>query len=139
MVDEVRSTTDARCPIEFSTRDLPAAALADESLLRHILLNLLSNAVKYSPPGDPVMFRATRSGNSLVFVVRDEGIGIPEQDLPALFETFRRGSNVGQTPGTGLGLVIVKQSVELHRGTITVESSEGGGTTFTVEIPFSPA
>jgi len=139
MVDEVRSTTDARCPIEFSTRDLPATALADEGLLRHILLNLLSNAVKYSPPGDPVMFRATRNGDSLVFVVRDEGIGIPEQDLPALFETFRRGSNVGQTPGTGLGLVIVKQSVELHRGTISVESSENDGTTFTVEIPFSPA
>ena len=85
------------------------------------------------------MFRATRTCDSLVFVVRDEGIGIPEQDLPVLFETFRRGSNVGQTPGTGLGLVIVKQSVELHRGTITVESFEGGGTTFTVEIPFSPA
>jgi len=139
LVDEVRSTTDARCPIDFSTRDLPATALADESLLRHILLNLLSNAVKYSPPGDPVVFRAALDGDSLVFMVRDEGIGIPEQDLPVLFETFRRGSNVGQTPGTGLGLVIVKQSVELHRGTIAVQTAEGGGTTFTVEIPFSPA
>ncbi|MCW1924887.1 PAS domain S-box protein [Luteolibacter arcticus] len=139
MVDEVRSTTDARCPIDFSTRDLPVEALTDESLLRHILLNLLSNAVKYSPDGAAVTFRAVCEGDSLVFAVRDEGIGIPEQDLPDLFEAFRRGSNVGQTPGTGLGLVIVKQSVELHRGTITVNSRESGGTTFTVEIPFSPA
>ncbi|MCW1887768.1 PAS domain S-box protein [Luteolibacter flavescens] len=139
MVDEVRSTTDARCPIDFSTRALPPEALADESLLRHILLNLLSNAVKYSPDGATVTFRAACEDGALVFHVRDRGIGIPEQDLPGLFEAFRRGSNVGQTPGTGLGLVIVRQSVELHRGTISVESSENGGTTFTVQIPFSPA
>lgn len=135
LVDEVRSTTDARCPIDFSTRDLPDEALADESLLRHILLNLLSNAVKYSPDGVPVTFRATCENHALVFVVRDQGIGIPAQDLPVLFEAFRRGSNVGQMPGTGLGLVIVKQSVELHRGTIGVDTREGGGTAFTVTIP----
>lgn len=135
LVDEVRSTSDARCPIEFSTRDLPDEALADESLLRHILLNLLSNAVKYSPAGASVSFLAMCENGALVFSVRDRGIGIPAQDLPVLFDTFRRGSNVGQTPGTGLGLVIVKQSVELHRGTIAVQSREGGGTAFTVTIP----
>lgn len=138
LVDEVLSTTDSRCPIDFSTRELPEEALADESLLRHILLNLLSNAVKYSPDGKAVKFRATCRDRSLVFLVRDEGIGIPEQDLPVLFEAFRRGSNVGQTPGTGLGLVIVKRSVELHHGTIEVDTREGGGTTFTVTIPISP-
>jgi PAS domain S-box-containing protein len=136
LVDEVCSTTDARCPIDFSTRDLPDEAMADEGLLRHILLNLLSNAVKYSPDGAAVFFRAAREGTSTVFVIRDQGIGIPEEDLPVLFEAFRRGSNVGQTPGTGLGLVIVKQSVELHRGTIEVDTREGGGTAFTVTIPF---
>lgn len=135
LVDEVRSTSDARCPIEFSTRDLPDEVLADESLLRHILLNLLSNAVKYSPAGAPVSFLANCEDGELVFSVRDRGIGIPARDLPVLFDTFRRGSNVGQTPGTGLGLVIVKQSVELHRGSIAVDSREGGGTAFTVTIP----
>ena len=138
LVDEVRSTTEARCPIEFSTIGLPDGAMADERLLRHILLNLLSNAVKYSTPGQPVGFRATGADGNITFTVRDQGIGIPEADMPGLFEAFRRGSNVGQTPGTGLGLVIVKQSVELHRGRIDVASHPGAGTTFTVHIPLSP-
>ncbi len=137
LVDEVRSTTDGRCAIEFSTCGLPAEAMADEKLLRHILLNLLNNAVKYSGPGHAVTFRATGDATGMIFIVRDQGIGIPEEDLPVLFEAFRRGSNVGQTPGTGLGLVIVKQSVELHRGTIGVETLQGHGTTFTVSIPLS--
>jgi signal transduction histidine kinase len=137
LVDEVISVTEARCPIEFSTADLPTEAMADERLLRHILLNLLNNGVKYSPDGQAVFFNASVEEGALKFVVRDQGIGIPEKDLPSLFEAFRRGSNVGQTPGTGLGLVIVKQSVELHRGTIVVESEQGSGTSFTVTIPLT--
>ena len=139
LVEEVSSTTDDRCRIEFSTVGLPSEALMDERLLRHILLNLLSNAVKYSPQGQSVMLRATGNDGSITFEIRDHGIGIPEHDLPVLFEAFRRGSNVGQTPGTGLGLVIVKQSVELHLGLIEVNSRQGHGTTFTVTIPLTPA
>lgn len=135
LVDELASISDGRCPIEFSTSGLPAEACADERLLRHILLNLLSNAVKYSPPGKAVIFRAAGGEGELVFSVQDQGIGIPAEELPALFDAFRRGSNVGQTPGTGLGLVIVKQSVKLHGGDIAIDSRVGGGTTFTVTIP----
>ncbi|MES2924592.1 MAG: PAS domain S-box protein [Verrucomicrobiota bacterium] len=137
LVDEVLSTTDGRCPIGFSTTGLPSEVMADERLLRHILLNLLNNAVKYSPDTQPVSFRASAEENSLHFLIRDQGIGIPEDDLPGLFEAFRRGSNVGQTPGTGLGLVIVKQSVALHGGVISIESRPGAGTAFTVTIPLS--
>lgn len=135
LVDELASISDGRCPIEFSTSGLPSEARADERLLRHILLNLLSNAVKYSPPGQTVSFRATGTAEALVFSIADHGIGIPLEDLPVVFDAFRRGSNVGQTPGTGLGLVIVKQSVELHGGRIAIDTREGGGTTFTVTIP----
>ena len=137
LVDELASISNGRCPIEFSTCGLPTEACADERLLRHILLNLLSNAVKYSPPGQPVAFRAGGTEDSLVFSIEDRGIGIPSDDLPVLFDAFSRGSNVGQTPGTGLGLVIVKQSVELHGGRIEIDTREGGGTTFTVTIPTS--
>ena len=137
LVDEVSSVTDARCPIEFSTTDLPSEALVDERLLRHILLNLLNNAVKYSADGQAVCFKALVVDGAARFVIRDQGIGIPEEDLPGLFEAFRRGSNVGQTPGTGLGLVIVKQSVELHQGDIQVDTEQGTGTTFTVTIPLT--
>ncbi|MBB5353513.1 PAS domain S-box-containing protein [Haloferula luteola] len=136
LVDEVASTTEGRCPIEFSTQTRPDHAQADERLLRHILLNLLNNAVKYSPPGQRVTFNACATSEAWVFSISDRGIGIPKSDLPVLFEAFRRGSNVGQTPGTGLGLVIVKQSVELHGGTLAIDSREGEGTTFTVSIPF---
>lgn len=135
LVDELASISDGRCPIEFSTSGLPPEASADERLLRHILLNLLSNAVKYSPPGQAVVFRATGTADALEFSVRDHGIGIPAGDLPVVFDAFRRGSNVGQTPGTGLGLVIVKQNVDLHGGRIAIDTREGGGTTFTVTIP----
>jgi signal transduction histidine kinase len=67
--------------------------------------------------------------------VRDHGIGIPEADARMLFTAFHRGSNVGETPGTGLGMTIVKRCVDLHRGRIAFESNEGGGTVFTVELP----
>jgi signal transduction histidine kinase len=70
-----------------------------------------------------------------VFVIRDSGIGIPESEIPHLFEAFRRGSNVGDAPGTGLGLLIVKRCVELQSGTIGIESRIGQGTTVTVRLP----
>ncbi|RYD46572.1 MAG: HAMP domain-containing histidine kinase, partial [Verrucomicrobiaceae bacterium] len=139
LVEEVTSTTEGRCPIGFSSAGLPSELMADERLLRHILLNLLNNAVKYSPEAKPVTFRATVEDGAVQFLIRDQGIGIPEADMPGLFEAFRRGSNVGQTPGTGLGLVIVKQGVGLHGGSIDVESITGAGTAFTVSIPFSSA
>jgi signal transduction histidine kinase len=135
LIDELASISDGRCPIEFSTSGLPPEARADERLLRHILLNLLSNAVKYSPPGRAVVFRAIGTADALEFSIKDQGIGIPEDDVPVVFDAFRRGSNVGQTPGTGLGLVIVRQSVDLHGGRIAIDTREGGGTTFTVTIP----
>lgn len=135
IVDEVHSTSSARCPIRFFTAGVPAEILADERLLRHVLINLLSNAVKYSEEGEAVVFQVTGAENALRFHVRDRGIGIPQEDQVRLFDAFQRGSNVGQRPGTGLGLVIVKQSVELHGGTIEVESEVGSGTTVLVSIP----
>lgn len=139
LVDEIHSVTSARCPIEFFTASLPRQTLADERLLRHILLNLLNNAVKYSEPGQPVAFHASLVADAVEFVVRDQGIGIPAEEQSRLFDAFQRGSNVGPRPGTGLGLVIVKRSVELHGGTITLDSDLDAGTTVTVGIPLSPA
>ncbi|MES2948615.1 MAG: hybrid sensor histidine kinase/response regulator [Pseudomonadota bacterium] len=110
-------------------------ALVDEKLLRHILGNLLSNAIKYSPNGEPASFDAGRDAQGLVFRVQDRGIGIPPADLPKLFGNFHRASNVGDIPGTGLGLTIVKRAVESHGGSIDVHSELGRGTCFTVRIP----
>ncbi len=112
-----------------------AGASVDPKLVRHILTNLLSNALKYSPPEKAVHFDAAAEGGHAAFAVRDEGIGIPEEDQARLFESFHRARNVGQIAGTGLGLAIVKRSVDLHGGTINVQSAVGEGTTFVVRIP----
>ncbi len=109
--------------------------LADEKLLRHILGNLLSNAIKYSPGGQGVRFSVCRDANGLVFEVQDQGIGIPPEELPSLFGNFHRASNVGNIPGTGLGLTIVKRAVESHGGSIAVDSELGRGTRFKVCLP----
>lgn len=135
LVDEVTSTTNARCRIRFSAQESLPVALADESLLRHIFTNLLNNASKYSPVGSPIDFEVEARETMALFTVRDRGIGIPEADARLLFQAFHRGRNVGDTPGTGLGMSIVKRCVELHGGRLSFESQEGHGTTFTVLLP----
>jgi PAS domain S-box-containing protein len=135
VVDEVLSATNRRCPIELSVSSLPAEAQADERLFGHIFTNLLSNGIKYSEAGSTVHLFVARAGRDAVCVIRDKGIGIPEEDLQHLFKAFHRGSNVGTCPGTGLGLLLVKRCVDLHRGTVHVESTIGDGTTVTVKLP----
>jgi PAS domain S-box-containing protein len=135
VVDEVLSATNRRCPIELSPSSVPAEAQADERLFGHIFTNLLSNGIKYSEAGSTVHLFVNRAGRDIVCVVRDKGIGIPEEDQQHLFKAFHRGSNVGTCPGTGLGLLLVKRCVDLHRGTVHVESTIGDGTTVTVKLP----
>ncbi len=125
LVDEVHSATHRRCPIELFHAEMPAMAQADGRLLRHIFTNLLTNAVKYSDSGRTVQFEIVNHGTDIVCTIRDWGIGIPEPDREWLFNAFHRGQNVGDRPGTGLGLIIVKRCVDLHGGTIKVESKLG--------------
>jgi PAS domain S-box-containing protein len=135
VVDEVLSATNNRCAIKLSLKSIPAEASADERLLGHILPNLLNNAVKYSEPGATVILSVERDGADAVCVVRDEGIGISEEDQQQLFKAFHRGRNVGTRPGTGLGLLLVKSCAELHGGKVRVKSRLGRGTTVTVMLP----
>ncbi len=106
----------------------------DEKLCRHIFSNLLSNALKYSPAGGGVRMCVQSAEHKTLFAIRDQGIGIPADELHHLFDSFHRASNVGAIAGTGLGLSIVKKSVELHGGSITVSSTLGEGTCFTVVL-----
>lgn len=100
-----------------------------------ILINLLSNAFKYSPNGGMVELVVESIDKKIFFTVKDSGIGIPEEDLPRLFEPFHRALNVEDIRGTGLGLSIVKNSVDTCGGKINVESKLLHGSTFYVEIP----
>lgn len=138
LTDEALSASNHRCPILWRCEGDLHGALADEALVRHIFSNLLSNAVKYSPEGSPVRFSCRREQAVAELTVEDHGLGIPEADRAHLYEAFHRGANVGDIPGTGLGLVIVKRCVELHGGTISVTETHGGGTTFTVRLPLWP-
>jgi PAS domain S-box-containing protein len=138
LVAEVETATHVRCPIEFHYRGDRPSVQMDEKLLRQILTNLLSNAVKYSPADGLVTLTINSNFQSVTFLIRDNGIGISPADQRRLFECFHRGRNVGTIPGTGLGLFIVKQCVELHHGTISVESAVNQGSTFIVTLPTSP-
>ncbi len=115
----------------------PFTFTADSRLFHIITSNLLSNAVKYVRPSDRIAFGYVVEGNELVFTVADSGIGIPAEQLPRLFSKFFRASNAMQhrAEGTGLGLYIVKESVEQLGGTIAVQSVENQGTTFVVRLP----
>jgi PAS domain S-box-containing protein len=121
--------------IEFNSTSPSAITSGDEKLLRHAIDNLLSNAVKYSPTGGTIQIDLWDNDNWIGIRVKDEGIGIPEKDIGHLFDPFHRASNVGDIPGTGLGLTITKQATELHGGTLDVESTVGKGTTFTLYLP----
>ncbi|NEO52202.1 MAG: PAS domain S-box protein [Okeania sp. SIO3B5] len=111
--------------------------LIDEKLLRYILFNLLWNAVKYSPQGGHILLKLSYLNNYAIFQVQDEGMGIPAAEQKYLFESFYRAQNAINISGTGLGLTIVKNFVDLHRGQIFVESEVGVGTTFTVILPLN--
>jgi signal transduction histidine kinase len=121
--------------------DAPVIVVATDQGLARIFENLLGNAVKYTPAGGRVEVHAEVEGSSVVVTVTDTGIGIPEQDLPRLFEDFFRASNAkrSEIKGTGLGLSIVKRLVTNYRGVVSVQSSDGKGTTFSVVLPLADA
>jgi signal transduction histidine kinase len=111
--------------------------VADERKFKQILLNLLSNAVKFTPDGGRIDVSARADGDNVVVAVHDTGIGIAPEDHAAVFEEFRQvGRNyTSKQEGTGLGLALTRKFVELHGGTIRVESQPGQGSTFTFTLP----
>lgn len=117
----------------------PDTVWADSRALRQILINLISNAVKFGYEGGDVWLRASETKDAVSFTVRDNGRGIPEDRLDTITHRFDRGhlSPTDAIEGTGLGLAIVKQFVELHGGTLTVESVLNEGTTVALTLPKS--
>jgi len=119
----------------FTSSDHCLEFLGDETLLKHIVGNLLNNAIKYSSPGGRILLEIIKQEKSVILRFQDQGIGITESDQKQVFQAFYRGENVGIIPGSGLGLTIVKQCVEVHGGEMTVNSQVGVGSTFTVSLP----
>lgn len=123
--------------VELDVPREPVVAVGDAEELDCLLTNLLSNAVKYSPEGTTVTLSLHRDGDEVVLTCRDQGIGISPEDQEQLFSEFFRSADPAARaqPGTGLGLAIVARIVERHHGTITVTSTLGQGSTFTVRLP----
>jgi signal transduction histidine kinase/CheY-like chemotaxis protein len=127
--------------IEYLPSEEPILINGDELRLEQALQNLIQNAVKYSPEGGSVEVRISRRDGHALVAVSDHGIGIPPEALPQLFTRFYRAPNVDpqHISGLGVGLYVVKEIVELHGGTVEVESHVGAGSTFTLVLPLLEA
>lgn len=140
-LQEKASLKSVDLEMDFRIKPQSDRFCADTRRMRQILFNLLSNAIKFTPAGGKVTFRIWREQNLAVFQVEDTGIGIAEDQLPLLFQKFQQLETVYQRnyEGTGLGLALTKQLVELHGGRIDVESVLGEGSLFTVWLPSQPS
>ncbi len=125
--------------LEMKEPSPPVAVVGDRRQLVSALHNLLENAVKYSDPGSSVQVTGQVNGDDIEMVVRDHGIGIPSRDLERIFERFYRvdQGRSRHSGGTGLGLSIVRHVANNHEGSVTVESREGEGSTFTLKLPLN--
>jgi two-component system, sensor histidine kinase and response regulator len=139
-VEELRPEANRKhIDLTLSATAVPVLSV-DLTRIAQLLANLLSNAVKFTPDGGKVEIRVGREGDQVVLAVADTGVGIPAADQERIFERFYRTAIARrqEIQGTGLGLTITKAIVAAHNGTITVESDEGRGSTFTVRLPLPP-
>ena len=137
-VERVHAAAEQRdVEIKLEEPSPPVAVLGDRRQLTSALYNLLENAVKFSYEGGIVEFTGTVDGDDIVVAVADKGLGIPTRDLERIFERFYRVDHgrSRSTGGTGLGLSIVRHVANSHRGSVSVESREGEGSTFTLRLP----
>ena len=129
---------DKQILLETRIGDEVGYVMLDRDRLEKVLLNLLFNSLKFTPREGRVTIQAERSGESLIIAVEDTGIGIPKKQLPHVFDRFWQadGSSKRKYQGVGIGLSLVKELVEAHDGTVTVDSTEGKGTQFTIQLPY---
>jgi two-component system, OmpR family, sensor kinase len=128
---------DAHITERYAAKTIPM--VGDSKLLFQAFSNVLSNAIKYSPGGGEIEVSAELFANEVVVAIADHGIGIPLSDFDRLFERYHRGANVSGIVGTGVGLHLVKMVVDLHGGTVVVNSEEGAGSCFTLHLPLKDA
>lgn len=134
LIEELQTTNygNNRIILEVEGKDFDC--LHDKKIIRQILVNLLLNALKYSPQDKKVIFHIQAKENDFIIQVKDEGIGIPEEDLEKIFKDFFRSSNVGNVKGSGLGLALVKEYLEILNGEVHVESILNKGSVFTIKF-----
>ncbi len=140
----VRGAVEALAP-QFETAEIEVSATLDEDVavdgdaarLGQVVRNLLANALKFTPPGGRVEVEVASARGSALLAVRDTGPGIPEEELPRVFDRFWRGTRARGTAGSGIGLAVVDELVRAHGGAVSVRNAEGGGAVFSVELPLA--
>ncbi len=112
---------------------------ANEELMKQVFINLLDNAVKFSPDGSIIKVLIMEKVNSLIFVIKDQGSGMSEENVSRIFDKFYQGDSSHAGSGNGLGMTIVGKIIALHGGTIRIDTAPGKGTTFEIEVPKTPS
>jgi signal transduction histidine kinase len=135
LIEDLHFLTNKKHSLKFISDECCGRVIVDEKLLYSMLSNLIFNSIKYSPNGGTISLILSCKAHEITFQVKDEGIGIPKEDLTKIYEPFYRSANSEHIVGSGLGLSVVQKCLELHHGEIFVESEVGVGTTFTIKIP----
>ncbi len=135
IISEMQHSVGLSHMITLSVEDGVSHVWFDADLMRPVMSNLLSNAIKYSQAGSAITVSISQDDSAMTIAVSDQGIGIPKEDQPHLFQLFHRARNVDAVRGTGLGLAIVQQCIVQHQGQVSFVSEENSGTTFYVRFP----
>jgi signal transduction histidine kinase/putative methionine-R-sulfoxide reductase with GAF domain len=135
MVEDATEFLDSPIPVRFEAEAQFDTVQMNQRLLRQIIINLISNAVKFSPEHAEVRVRLYREAHFAVIAIQDHGIGIPADEQKRLFDPFYRATNARDYTGTGLGLTVVKNAVDMHGGELRLQSAPGQGTTVFVRLP----
>jgi two-component system sensor histidine kinase KdpD len=134
-VDRMKSLLDGR-PVEIQIQEGISSANADPDMIGLALRQLLGNAVKYSPPGSTIAISANQTDGTITVRVRDQGSGIPQDEIESIFERFYRGSRARDSvPGTGMGLSVARDIINAHQGRLWVENRPEGGAQFSFSLP----
>lgn len=136
VIDPFKNTLSSAHELIVNMEETTKEIIIETNLLYQIISNLVSNAIKYSPKGGKIWIDLTFESGQMIFKIKDEGIGILQEDQHQLFELFSRGSNISTIRGAGLGLAIVYRAVELLEGELTFTSAVGMGTEFRVTLPY---
>lgn len=135
LINEFKMTLLKPRNISFTTIGYSNSLITNEKLLRLILMNLISNAAKYSAADTPIEIKLYLNNDNFTYIIKDNGIGIPDEEQQKIFNLFYRADNVGKVAGTGIGLPVVLNSVQMLNGKIDLASRINQGTTFTITIP----
>jgi signal transduction histidine kinase len=129
------SASESGIKLELQNEESLPVIEADVNKLHRVFTNLLDNALKFSKEKGTITVATDESATEVIVRVEDEGIGIPPDELPYVFDAFHRGADTGRKEGLGLGLAGVKTIIEAHGGYVRVDSKEGEGSVFTVVLP----